>query len=83
MGNTISKKYIVDYINSNYGAMRHDANIMAKALRVTAKEFNLNVKDLFHYIVERTDTIAGATSYGFDTAFGREIRDTFSYYYNN
>lgn len=81
MGNTISKKYIVDYINSNYGAMRHDANIMAKALRLTSKEFGLDIKDLFHYIVERASTISGATSYGFDTAFGREIRDTFSYNY--
>ena len=63
---------------TNYGEMRHDAGRMVKALRVTAKQFNLDVKDLFHYIVERSNTIPMATSYGFDTAYGREIRNTFS-----
>lgn len=75
---TISKKYVVDYLVTNYGEMRHDAGRMVKALRVTAKQFNLDVKDLFHYIVERSNTIPMATSYGFDTAYGREIRNTFS-----
>jgi hypothetical protein len=79
--NTISKKYVVDYLVSNYGEMRHDAERMVRALRVTAKQFNLDVKDLFHYIVERAQTISGATSYGFDTAYGREIRNTFSFNY--
>ena len=75
---TISKKYVVDYLVTNYGEMRHDAGRMVKALKVTAKQFNLDVKDLFHYIVERSNTIPMATSYGFDTAYGREIRNTFS-----
>ena len=35
--NTISKKYVVDYLVSNYGEMRHDAERMVRALRVTAK----------------------------------------------
>lgn len=78
MKNTISKKYIVNHIVSNYGEMRHDADRMVKALRVTANEYNLNLKDLFHYIIERANTIPMATSYGFDTAYGREIRQTFS-----
>lgn len=78
MKNTISKKYIVDHIVGNYGEMRHDADRMVRALRVTAKEYELNVKDLFHYIIERSNTIPMATSYGFDTAYGREIRETFT-----
>lgn len=81
MRNSISKKYVVNHIVTNYGEMRHDADRMVKALRITAKEFNLNVKDLFHYIIERSNTIQGATSYGFDTAYGREIRSTFEYEY--
>ena len=79
--NTISKKYVVDYLVTNYGEMRHDAERMVKALRVTAKQFNLDVKDLFHYIVENSGTIPSATSYGFDTAYGREIRNTFPFNY--
>ena len=84
MSNTISKKYIVDYLVTNYGEMRHDADRMVIAVRLTAKRYGLDKKDLFHYIIERTDGISGATSYGFDTAYGREIRETFEYkYYNN
>ena len=82
--NTISKKYIIDYITSNYGPMTHDIYMMHHAIIATAKSFKLNKKDLFHYIIERTDAISGATSYGFDTAYGREIRERFEYeYYNN
>lgn len=82
--NTISKKYIIDYITSNYGPMKHDIYMMHHAIVATAKSFKLDKKSLFHYIIERTDAISGATSYGFDTAYGREIRERFEYeYYNN
>lgn len=81
--NTISKKYVIDYIESNYGEMKQDSDKFVKALRDTANEFGLNKKDLFHYIIERKSTISGTQSYGFDTAYGREIRRTFeSNYYN-
>jgi hypothetical protein len=84
MKNTISKKYIIDYITSNYGPMRHDIYRMYYAIISTAKVYKLNKKDLFHYVIERTGSIPGATSYGFDTAYGREIRDRFEHeYYNN
>lgn len=84
MRNTISKKFIIDYITSNYGAMKHDIYRMYYAIIDTANEYKLNKKDLFFYIIERRDTIPMTTSYGFDTAYGREIRDTFSTnYYKN
>ena len=78
---TISKMYVVNYIESNYGQMRHDADRFVKAIRQTAKAFDLNRVDLFHYIIERSGSIPMATSYGFDTAYGREIRETFEYNY--
>jgi hypothetical protein len=81
MRNTISKKYIIDYITSNYGAMKHDIYRMYYAIIETAKRYKLDKKDLFHYIIERSNTIQCATLYGFDTAYGREIRDTFEYEY--
>lgn len=77
MSNTISKKYTVDYIVSNYGEMVHDPAAMTGAIRETAKVFDLNRKDLFHYIIERASTIAGTQSYGFDTEWGRAIRAYF------
>jgi hypothetical protein len=81
MRDTISKSYIVDYIEENYGEMRQNADAFLKAIRRTSKDFNLCRKDLFHYIIERASTIPMTTSYGFDTAYGREIRQTFEYYY--
>lgn len=79
--NTISKKFVVDYITKNYGQMRQNPDKFVKALRDTAKEFELNKVALFHYIIERASTISGTQSYGFDTAYGREIRDTFGHNY--
>jgi len=83
MRNIISKKYIVNYIIENYGEVRHNPKNMVIALRNTANEFNLNKIALFHYIIERSDTIPMTTSYGFDTRYGRAIRNTFEYNYNN
>tara|TARA_R110000787_G_scaffold227581_3_gene335258 strand:- start:1055 stop:1321 length:267 start_codon:yes stop_codon:yes gene_type:complete len=83
MKNTISKKYVVDYIENDLGEiMRHDPASMTGAIRETAKVFGLNKYNLFHYIVERADTISGTQSYGFDTEWGRAIRAYFeSEYY--
>ena len=84
MRNTISKKFIIDYITSNYGPMRHDIYRMYYAIIDTAKEYNLNKKDLFFYIIERRDSIPMSTSYGFDTTYGSDIRRSFEYnYYKN
>jgi phosphotransferase system IIB component len=83
MKNTISEKYIVDYITKNYGQLNHCSKKLTFAVRETAKVYKLNKVDLFHYIIERKNTIQFATSYGFDTAFGREIRHTFEYNYHN
>jgi hypothetical protein len=57
---------------------------MYYAIIETAKEYKLNKKDLFFYIIERKGTIPMTTSYGFDTAYGREIRQSFeNNYYKN
>lgn len=76
--NTISEKYIFNHITTNYGCMKQDLKSFAKAIRDTAKTYDLNKKDLFHYIIEREVTIRMATSYGFDTRYGRAIREDFS-----
>lgn len=79
--NTISKKFILTYITSSYGEMKHDLDKFTTAINKTARQYSLNKKDLFFYIIERQETIPMATSYGFDTAYGREIRETFSNHY--
>jgi hypothetical protein len=83
MRNTISKKFIIDYITSNYGPMRHDIYRMHYAIINTSKEYDINKKDLFFYIIERKGTIPMTTSYGFDTAYGRAIRESFEFNYHN
>ena len=84
MKNTISMKYVIDYITSNYGEMRHDPYRLLYAIRETSKTFKINKKGLFHYIIERSSTISGSQSYGFDTAYGRSIRTYFeNTYYEN
>lgn len=81
--NTISEKYVINHILENYGQLRHNPKKLVNAVRKTAKDYSLNKIDLFHYIIERKQSILGTTSYGFDTAYGREIRSTFEYYYYN
>lgn len=80
--NTISKKFIKDYLIENYGEVRHDLDAFTYAIRETANEYELNKKDLFFYMIERRATIALTTSYGFDTRYGREIREKVQYHYN-
>ena len=83
MQNTISKKYISDYITKELGCeLKHDLVSLTKAVRLTSNKFKFNKKDLFHYIIERRGGIPMTLSYGFDTPYGREIRDNFNYFYN-
>ena len=72
---------IQDYIVSNYGHVRHDINSMEVALQVTADEFEVDIKELFHFVIENVP-MKYTHSYGFHTAYGRELMDTFkSEYY--
>lgn len=80
--NTISKKYIVNHLVSNYGEMRHNPDDFVRALRSTGRDLNLDKKDLFHFIIGEGCNIPMATSYGFHTAYGREIVDKFGIYYH-
>jgi hypothetical protein len=73
---------IEKYLTEQYGECKHDASAMKTACATLAKELKISAVSLFHYIVERTDnTGLHLTSYGFDTASGREVRETFEAYY--
>jgi len=47
-----------------------------EALINTSKAFELDKKDLFHFIFE-CEPLTGTHSYGFHTAYGREIHRVF------
>ena len=72
---------IQDYIETKYGEVRHDTNAMELALQVTADEFEVNTKELFHLVIENVP-MEHTHSYGFHTAYGRELINTFEYKYN-
>ena len=76
MSKTISQKYIKNYINENYGELRHNLKRMANACRIVAKIYGYTPKQIFHFMIEQ-EPLAGTHSYGFNTSYGREIRGEF------
>ena len=81
MSNTISQKYIKDYITENYGEVRHNLKRMAKACRKVAKIYEYTPKQIFHFMIEQ-EPLTGTHSYGFNTRYGREIREEFEVQYH-
>ena len=79
----MNAKQIKQYLVKNYGECRHNENIFSTALNKTAKEFNLNAKELFHMIIENKPINAFTHSYGFQTRTGREIINNFYFLYRN
>jgi len=74
---------IQDYIEGHYGHMQHCADSMELALDYTANEYDVDVEDLFHLIIEN-EPMSGTHSYGFHTAYGRGLINTFkNEYYNH
>ena len=81
MSNTISQKYIKDYITEHYGEVRHNLRRMAKACRIVAKQYGYTPKQIFHFMIEQVN-LGGTHSYGFNTGYGRQIRHDFEIEYN-
>ena len=81
MSKTISQKYIRDYITEHYGELRHDVKRMAKACRIVAKYYGYTPKQIFHFMIEQ-ESLDATHSYGFNTAYGREIREEFEVQYH-
>jgi hypothetical protein len=79
---TISRKYIVDYVTKTYGYLKFEPTQFTQSIRLVGNHFDVNKVDLFHFIIENNGAIPMTTSYGFQTAYGREIKETFSFVYN-
>lgn len=76
----LTAKSIETYLTENYGQCRHNAVAMAKSCQKTAKKFKVKPTDVFHFVVE-SEPIGHSHSYGFHTAYGREIMNTFEQHY--
>lgn len=80
MSKTISQKYIKNYITANYGEVRHNLKRMANACRIISKIYGYTPKQIFHFMIEQKP-LMGTHSYGFNTRYGREIREEFKVQY--
>tara|TARA_R110000822_G_scaffold5266_6_gene22601 strand:+ start:2043 stop:2315 length:273 start_codon:yes stop_codon:yes gene_type:complete len=79
----LTENYIETYIVKNYGVLKHNKKAFKKACAKSAKQAKCKAVELFHFIIENKDFNGFCNSYGFNTAYGREIkRDFESNYYN-
>ncbi len=70
------------YIRENYGRERHNINTLVKCIRKVAKSYDVSPLDLFFLIIENKPM--GMThSYGFHTAYGRNLIDSVKNLYYN
>jgi len=80
----LTDKFAENYIHYNYGYLKHDIKKLVKASRTTAKQYNCSPLNMFFFMIENEPIRELRTnSYGFNTAGGREIKETFQNYYNN
>lgn len=80
MNSKISVKFIKNYINENYGELRHDPKRLLKACKAVAKIYGYTPKQIFHFMIEDAP-LDFTHSYGFHSSFGREIIDEFQIQY--
>ena len=77
----MTEKDIRDYIRIDLGqAIRHDPEMMLEALEETASEFDIDEWGLLRFMLAN-EPMNGTHSYGFHTAYGRAIREHFSFIY--
>jgi len=79
----MTSKDIQDYIEIDLGcALRHDPDMVLEAVQETANAFELDEWNLIRFMLAN-EPMAGTHSYGFHTAYGRAIREHFSFIYES
>ena len=74
----LTQKFAADYIHYNYGYLKHDIKKLLKASRTTAKQYKCSPLNMFFFMIENRQIKGIYThSYNFNTALGREIKETF------
>ena len=79
--NKITLKEIRGYFKEENLTLRHDEKRMKYAFNRLAKEEDVDVWGLFLFLIENR-SMDGTHSYGFHTAYGRHLIETFTHYYN-
>jgi len=76
----ITLQGIREYFKEENLTPRHDLKRMKYAFNRLSKEEGVDVWDLFYLLIENR-SMTGTHSYGFHTAYGRHLIDTFAHYY--
>jgi hypothetical protein len=75
-------KQVKDYIeNILEQTPRHDCSALAKAITKASKQFNQNEFDMMYLLLENSPIDSYTHSYGFHTAYGRELIYTMQDYF--
>ena len=72
------KDYIVNTLEQE---PRHNCSALAKAITKASKKFSQNQFDMMHLLLENRPIDGYTHSYGFHTAYGRELINTMQDYY--
>jgi hypothetical protein len=76
-------KQVKDYIQNTLNQTpRHSCSALAKAITRASKKFDQNEFDMLYLLLENAPINNYTHSYGFHTAYGRELINTMSDYYN-
>ncbi len=77
----MTSKDIRNYIRLDLGeAIRHDPEMILEAVQETSEAFDIDEWELLRFMLTN-QPMAGTHSYGFHTAYGRAIREHFSFIY--
>jgi hypothetical protein len=80
----LTVKFAENYIYHNYGYLKHDIKKLVKASKETAKQYNVSPLQMFLFMIKQQPINELHThSYTFNTRTGREVKETFKYFYNN
>lgn len=75
-------KQVSDYIVGTLEQEpRHNCGALAKAITKASKKFDQEPFDMMHLLLENKPIGGHTHSYGFHTAYGRELIETMSNYY--
>jgi hypothetical protein len=75
-------KQVKDYIEECLQQTpRHDCSALAKAITKASKKFNQDEFDMMYLLLENSPIDSFTHSYGFHTAYGRELINTMQDYY--
>jgi hypothetical protein len=75
-------KQVKDYIEECLQQTpRHDCVALAKAITKSSKKFDQDELDMMYLLLENKPIGGYTHSYGFHTAYGRELIETMQHYY--